>query len=258
VKMKWSMALSLLLILSIGSPLSATRPVKPSKNVWAELERELALQGIATDAASVAKAALSNPDLSVRWTAVELLGLRGDVSAKGALRKIVLNDDSRLLRETAALALARLGEPGAVKELKSFLESAEDPERELFLAARLAELGDLSGYPIVVKAARSEKEDLRFLSVESLVRFAVSGQDKLAGEESPAGLLLHLLNDPNGRIRSEVLVQLSTAQSQGLSLEPYVGKIERMAKDDPDAGMREQAQLLLTSWKEFGKPRSER
>jgi HEAT repeat protein len=245
---------SCLLILAASLPGAADRPIKPSNKPWASLEQELAEKGIPKDTPSVVKAALSSPNSDIRWVAVELLGMRGELSAKGALHKILLNDDSLLVRETAALALARLNEPGALQDLKSFMQSAEDPARRLFLATRLAELGDPSGYPQIVKAATAKDEHLRFLSVESVIR--VLTLNNPVPEPDPGSLLNQLMSDDSSTVRKEAVFQLSVVLFQGFSIQPYLEKIERIAKQDPDAEVRKQAETLLTSWKEFGNPRT--
>jgi HEAT repeat protein len=254
VNAKWYRSLYLLGILAISSPGAADRPFKPNNKPWAAVEQELVEKKIPIDTPAVVAAALSNPDPDVRWAAVELLGLRGEISAKGAIRRILLNDESLLVRETAALALARLHEPGALEELKAFLTSSEDPARQLFLATRLAELGDLGGYPYIAKSAVSKDEHLRFLSVESIV--FVLTLDKSLNDPDPETLFLNLMSDGSPKVRQECVLELSVAFFKGFSLRPYVDRIERVAREDPDSDVREQAKLLLVSWREFGKPRS--
>jgi HEAT repeat protein len=256
VKTTWFITLCLLGTIAVSSPGAAERPMKPRSEPWVGVAQELAKKGIPLDTPSIVKAALSHPDLGVRSAAVELLGLRGEISSQGALRKVLLDDESLLVRETAALALARFKEPGALENLKEFMVSSEEPTRQLFLATRLAELGDLGGSSQIAKAAASDDEHLRFLSAESLVLLLTL--DRPVPEVDPSALLLKLLSDGSAKVRQEVLLQLAVAFGKGFSLKPFLSRIERMAKQDPDAKVREQAELLLASWKVFGKPRSER
>jgi hypothetical protein len=255
VKAKWIIT-SWLLILGLPAPGASDRPIRPSNKPWAGVEQELLEKGIPTDTSSVVKVALTNSDEGVRWAAVELLGLRGEVSTKSSLRKILLNDSSQLVRETAALALARLKEPSGLKTLKNFMLDAEDPERQLFLATRLAELGELSGYQQIVKAATCKDEHLRFLSVESVALMLTS--NRTLPKPDPADLLVQMMSDGSSEVRKEVILQLSAAFFNGVSLRPYLQNIERIAKEDPDAEVRRQAATLLISLQEFGKHRSEK
>jgi HEAT repeat protein len=255
MNMKFFFALCLTSILVVAAPGAADRPIKSTNKPWESLERELADKGTQTDGPSLAKAALANPDPMIRQVAVELMGFRGEASAKGTLREVLLNDDSLLVRETSALALVRLGEPGAVEEVKAFLQASDKPVRQLFLAAELAELGDFSGYSQVAKIATSDDEHLRFLSVESVVRIRFLDSAELGKE--PGALLSRLMEDDSPKVRRESVFQLSVALFRGFSLQPYLYKIKQIAKHDPDAEVREQAELLLNSWEQFGKSRSE-
>src|SRR5262249_34508190 len=127
--------------------------------------------GVQTDTASLIQAAASNPNEGLRWMAIEVLGLKGEQAAKPALRQIVSSDPSRLLQESAALALARLKDDSGISGLRTFMKTSTNPERQLFLAARLAEFGDHSGYHFVKEATTSKDEHLRYLSAAALVPF---------------------------------------------------------------------------------------
>jgi HEAT repeat protein len=238
------------LVLLTGSIVSSDRPQQPQQHPWAEFERELLRSGVQVDTTSVIEAAISHPDEGVRWIAVELLGRRGESIATGALQKILLNDESRLVRETAALALVRLGHKDALTDAKEFVATTEDPSRRVYLAGQLAELGEFSAYPQVASAAVSNDEHLRFLSAGVLVRFATSGFTKSKGQASPQDLLMRLLKDPSSKVRGEALLEISVGSGRGLSLRPFLPQVKSMAKEDPDPGVREQARLQLIYWKE--------
>lgn len=210
---------------------------------WKNLERELAEKGFQTDAESLVRLAESSSGADLRWAAVEILGLRGEQSAKTALRKLVAGDPSRLVQETAALALARLGDRRAMEDLRNFLGTAKDSQRELFLAGRLAELGDPSGFEAVSDAAKSDDARLRFLSVGALVPF-VPLQTKLSGPD-PVQELLLLARDKVPEVRRELLVQLPFAVRQGLPWAKARPVVEGMARGDVDPEIREKAHLLL-------------
>lgn len=217
---------------------------------WASLERELAQRGIATDVSSVIDAALSHPDEGVRWAAVELLGRRRDRGAEEPLLKILTEDESRLVRETAALSLVRLGRREALAEARELIDSSEDPERQLHLAAQLAELGDFSGYDYVFRAARSKDEHLRFLSAGALLPWLSKGFSGDRAHAGPRQLLIGLLKDSSPKVRKEALLELSVGVYQGIRVRPFLRTVRQIGKRDPDPEVREQARLHLLAWKQ--------
>jgi HEAT repeat protein len=210
---------------------------------WKELERELAARGISTDTDSLLRLAGSTASIDLRWEAVELLGLRHEQRARETLWKLAIGDPSRLVQQTAALAVARLGDERGVELLRSSLGTEEDPQRKLFLAARLAELGDPSGYGAVVAAARSADAHLRLLSAGALVPF-LRWRGKLSGPD-PEDLLLALAHDPSRDVRYELLVELPLAVNGGLAAAKAMAAAEQMERSDADSGVREKAHLLL-------------
>lgn len=237
-------------ILGFGAICSADRPMK-KKSDWYDLEQELVQRGVALDVASVIKAAQANPDPAVRWAAVELLGRRGDMAAKGALREIAAADQERLVQETAALSLARLGAADAVPMVEGFLESAKDPARRLYLAAQLTDFGDFKGYPYVVAAASSEDEHLRLLSAGGAARFLAAGAK--GGEQlaAPGALVRQLLSDKAAPVRKETILQLSVAAGRGLPLQEFLTDLRKIAQEDRDPDVRLDADHLLVYWREF-------
>ena len=236
-----------LLFVLVGATVSAQnqREFDPP---WRDLESELRQQRIQTDTKSLIDVVLSNRDSGTRWMAIEILGLRKEAAARDALRRVLDTADDRLLNESAALALARLGDESGKAALAKLMPTAASLERQIFLAARLAEFGNPAGYQFVVQAATSKDPHLKYIAVGALVPFV-----PLEGRAGPAPLgpkrhLLQLLEDPDPNVRKEVLNYLPTAISKGLSGAEARPIVEKLAKDDPDPDVRERARFTLIAW----------
>ena len=227
----------------------ADDPAKASKAEppWQRLEEELREKGVSVEKASLVTLAKdTNADVSMRWSALEILGWRGEKSALEDIRQIAHTEQQPLLIETAALALARLGQNDGKILLKQRFEVATSKVRKLFLASRLAELGDASGYDEVVKSAQSPEEFVRYTSVGALVCF-LPYEGKKAGNTlfEPLRWIRILAKDSYPKIREQVLIELPLGLKKGLSLETCRSVIEQMSNEDADAELRSQAKSLL-------------
>lgn len=214
---------------------------------WRDLESELRHQGVKTDTSSLIEIVRSDRDVGLRWMAIEVLGLRGDQEARGVLREVLYNDASRLLQESAGLALARLKDESGISALRKLMQTSSDPERQIFLASRLAEFGDLSGYPFVLKALGSQDEHLKYLAAGALVSF-VPFELRDRREIDPMERLIGLASDESPVVRKEVLIQFSLAIGKGASQDRLRVIAEKMAKADSDPDVREAARGFLTLW----------
>lgn len=232
--------LTLVAVLALGQDTS--RGDQP----WDDLESQLRHSGVQTNTSSLIKAALANPAESLRWMAIEVLGLRGEQEARPALRRILSEDSSRLLQESAALALARLKDETGVPALRQFMRTSTHPQRQLFLAARLAEFGDSTGYQFVKEATTSKDEQLRYVSVASLVPFIpFEVANHLAID--PLERLIALASDKDPAIRKEALIEFSLAVPKGAPLERLKEVAIRM-KNDPEASVQQAADSFLALW----------
>ena len=214
---------------------------------WRDLESELRHQGIKTDTSSLIELVRSNRDVGLRWMAIEVLGLRGNQEARGALQEVLRNDPSRLLQESAGLALARLKDESGIPALRNLMGTASNPERQVFLASRLAEFGDPGGYAFVVKALGSQDEHLKYLAAGALVSFVpfeVKGRHEIDAVER----LIELASDKSPLVRKEALIQFSLAIGKGASLDRLRVIAHKMATDDSDPDVREAAQGFLALW----------
>lgn len=246
----------LCLVLSMPSlELKANRPVRPgthSEGVW--LERQLTQAGVATDFDSLLRAARTSSSVLVRSAAVELLGLRQDRRAISELELVYQLDEEPLVRQAAALALARMAVPGAIDKLEECLRSARDSSARIYLATRLAELGNFVGYPHVVAAVRSEDPGLRQLAAASLVRFSTSGFAGTDSEATPITLLGRLLADPQATVRREAIQRVSMEERRGFDADKLAATIAEQAKTDPDPEVRREADLFLSNHKSARRP----
>ena len=77
--------------------------------------------------------------------AIEILGLKNEHRAKDVLERLLDTSNDQLLKETAALALARLGNAKGIPALETLMRASTSANRRIFMAARLAEFGNASG-----------------------------------------------------------------------------------------------------------------
>ena len=181
--------------------------------------------------------------------AIEILSLRRESSAHDVLADVLKRAEPALLREGAAIALGRLGDPAGVAALAALVETAAQPDRRLVLAARLAELGSAGGYTHVKAAAAPDApERSRVLAVGALVPFLPI--ESKANAVGATDLFLGLLKDESASVRREVLLYLPFAVEKGLALERVRPLAAKVARDDPDATVKESATLLIVAWDE--------
>jgi len=216
---------------------------------WEELASELAHQGYKTDTQSLISLAKSNRPEGTRWMAIEILGLRGEQAARPMLHDVLKNDSSRLLRDTAAVALGRLKDPEGIPSLRELVKTAATEERQIYLASQLAMLKDSSGYSYIVTATKSKDPHLRYLAAGALanfIQFEVNGAAKIDAAEQ----LILLANDSDPKVRNEVIIHFILAVYNGASITKFRPIVEQMAHNDPDQQVKENADRTLTLWKE--------
>jgi hypothetical protein len=228
-------------LLIAGACFAIDRPGKDPEPPWRELELMLEQEGIDTSSPSLLKLARAKGEASNRWVAIEILGLRGAKEAIAVFREILVQEQDQLLRETAALALARLSDEVGLTALREFVHDQTEWSRQLYLAARLAELGDSTGYPYVAAAARAKSAEHRFSSVAPLVAF-LPFSNRLPTD--PIDLLFVLGRDEEAKVRREVLIKLPLATVKGVSPEIFCPLVDEMADGDKNQEIREMAALF--------------
>src|SRR5262245_14899231 len=101
---------ALLLLACASVPQQGERLTPGEDAPWKALEQQLHDAGAKTDTSSLIALAGSGSEAQLRWFAIEILGLRQEQAAREELWRLVSSEEDRLLKETAALALARLGD----------------------------------------------------------------------------------------------------------------------------------------------------
>lgn len=107
-------------------------------------------------------------DAEVRTAAVELVGLLGEASDGGLLRKR-LRDSSAEVRVRAAIALGRLGAAEAAAGLRDALQD-RIPSVRAAAATALGLVGDRAAVPALLHAARQERFDAAQAAAVALAR----------------------------------------------------------------------------------------
>lgn len=237
-----TVSLCLLLLAAVAGATDRRGPSDP----WTDLVEMLQQSGVAkTDAPSLIGWLRTAPPSANRWAAIEVLGLRGDREAIPVLRAFAADGKERFLAETAALALARLGDENGKSALVAFVESSKDPLRQLYLAARLAELGEVSGYRFVAQAAIDDSANRRFASAAALVAFVPLGPASKGAIDAERRLLA-LAHDEDAGVRLEFVVQAPIAVARGADRSRIESALRELAAKDSGTKVREQAQTMLT------------
>ena len=126
------------------------------------------------------------------------------------------------------------------------MKSSTNPQRQLFLAARLAEFDDASGYPFVQAAVTSKDEHLRYLSAAALVPF-IPFEVKSHHPIDPVERLVSLASDKDPEIRKESLIEFSLAVSKGAPLD-QLKEVANKMKHDKEPSVQQAAESFLALW----------
>jgi len=125
-----------------------------------------------------------------RFRATELLGWIGDSGALPSLGGVLREDPSMMVREAAAHALGRIGDPKAARDLEAALQ---DRERYVRLAAvkALATAGDAQSIRPLGEAARANALDSEIVSdaysgIRAIQLRAKSGEASAPGRDREA------------------------------------------------------------------------
>lgn len=220
------------------------------------LEGILRAQHVNTDSESLLNAVISGKELIVRVSAARLLGLRKEKKAVEVLKQALHSDPEAVVKETAAWSLAYMGYPEGKNALKELIAKADDVKRQSMLAAELAELGDPSEYPYVVKAISSPDAEIRFLSTDNLWPFLK--YEGKHGKEAIDALarLQTLVHDKAPKVRAEALSVLNRAVPNFLPRNQLQPLVEQLSKEDPDPQVRQTADRILQVWQLTGGTKS--
>jgi hypothetical protein len=148
----------------------------------------------------------------------------------------------------AAMSLALRGEPEAARRaLMPLVTTYASTTPESYLAAfYLAQLGEPSGYPVMLEALRSENEHNRLMAVRRLIGFKpYDGQTVQGKAVDIRAELVERLGDPHPYVRVEVPYLLAEAGVEGLR-----ELLFPVAEGDTDADVRQAAREVLDSIKD--------
>ncbi len=217
----------------------------------ARFERILKERGVEATEESLINVASGDEDLLRRLLAIDLLGLKEVTSARDLLAQIVSKDEDRYVREVAALALARIGDPRGIPALLGFLESSDKDDRRISLSARLAELQVADGYIHVIHGLDSTDESLRSESLKALDPF-IENRHRMGLGDDPIDRLILLSEDPSARLRRESIIRMWNAVSNGVPARRFLPRLKAMAKDDVSSDVRQLADAMLFGWEFWG------
>jgi HEAT repeat protein len=182
-------------------------------------------------------ALLDNPEKTRHWKssdirrwAVRSLGLVGDRSSLPILNTIATQDQDPLIRETAIVAMARLGDPTAQKQLSNFVRLADQSNDATDPILAIAELKDKSAIPVLQDAFKTKPT-----FVQSTAGYAL-GQLK---DVSAIPMLKEAFSSPDPYVRDAVIAAL------GEMPVPETRPLLHQALNDADISVRESAALAL-------------
>jgi HEAT repeats len=217
------------------------------------LQSELQSKGLKTDTCSLVDAVWSNKNPDVRWKAVVLLGCTQNPAARSALSRAMKKDQNDFVRKVATETLAACGDPEGKARLKPLIAQSTQLDDQAFMASRLAEGGDPSGYEFAARLARSGKAYQRVQSTAFLYPFFRYQPGQLPASQAQPGpdeLLKSLLTDADDTVR-RVAVDL-TNQVVGAryrAMDVYVPLLQKMQESDSDEEIRKRCKLYLMSWR---------
>jgi hypothetical protein len=200
-------------------------------------ENDLYRAGVAVDTGSLIKAVQGDAREEVRRWAAIILGRRHEDTAQETLWSVAHRDGSAEVRKEALLALARLGEASVLPALEQIMREGHSLGGPDFLAAQLAELGDVSGYEYVEREATAASPMRRRQSVYLLREFLpYRHKETLASD--PFERLVALTHDPDRSVREDAVMGLELAWWQGVSIEEIRKAMSWMLeqKEDPELG----------------------
>jgi len=134
--------------------------------------------------------ALSNPDVTLRRTAVWLLGLTGNASAAGML-EVKLDDPDAVVVLRAAEAMHRLGSGAGLQRVRVLTRHSR--HRIRYYATRLlGRMGEKEDIPLLERLCQSRFLDVKFGAMAALARL---------GDFKRIGMLLDMLEAPDSPTR---------------------------------------------------------
>jgi len=156
--------------------------------------------------------ALATPDVTLRRTAVWLLGLTGQKSAAGLL-EVKLDDPDAVVVLRTAEALHRLGSDAGLARVRTLTRHSQHTIR--YYAVRLlGRMGEPEDIPLLERLCQSRFLDVKFGAMAALARL---------GDFKRIGMLLDMLEAPDSQTRV-----LAARELGETAYTPAVQALERM------------------------------
>lgn len=131
-------------------------------------ESELLRHGYSLSTPDVGRALLTGSDDVLRMSAAIVLGLRPRIEAEPYLLAALRTEKQQFFREEIFMALARLGDMTAIKEIKSLFPFASVSRKTSF-SRTLAEIGDNQGITFFRESLLSDDHFLRRDALNNLL-----------------------------------------------------------------------------------------
>jgi HEAT repeat protein len=242
----FTLLLVVLFISTSSSVLSLTgKGISRKDLVGVPLKGWLENNGVSSDFESLIDAAQNHSDSNARWRAVQVLSIYFGHKSEKVFQIVVENDPKAIVKETAALALVKLGRKEYLEVIKKAMEQSEYLDTRIVHARDLAEYGDPSGYAHVIEGLDHSEVFMRLEALSALPLFFNYNVSSLTPNIDPMDKFAELGKDPSPNVRSRFVFAVGNS---GKFKERFKEVIKRMQKDDPDKRVRERANLILVYW----------
>ncbi len=179
---------------------------------------------------------IEDPEFTVRWKVVNLLGYLEDTRGLMPLVERVAFDPNPHVRWRALWALAVMNQDETI--VAEFQRRLTDESQRWNAAVGLSMFGDPAAIPVLVEGTRSEDGETRFEAIFGLGR---------SFDENTSAVLVGLLEHPEVKTRNEVVMALGKIRDAKAA----EGLIRALGDDEP--GVRWRAAMGL---KRCGDPRA--
>lgn len=240
--------ISITVLIGYACVVSATDRLSTQPDpAWAWLERELQKDGFETDTESLVSLAKTHQEETAGLRAISILGQRGEQSAKGVLREILLKGADELVRESAAIALARLGDEEGLQALIQYFHEAKG-DSKASLALVLAKLGKDVGYSQTLELSYSASLRVRVAAVRALFALFDVVKDTPERCREVGDRICVMSQDAELRVRRVFLIGASSAIPANLREMCLEEAVLRMSVEEADDELRGVAERLLLTW----------
>ena len=183
--------------------------ISPEDMVGVPLKSWLEAKDVSSDFESLVEAAQNHPDPNARWRAVQVLSIYFGQKSEKVFQLVVKNDPKATVRETAALALVKLGRKNYLEVIKKGMEKEKYLDSKIVHARDLAEYGDPSGYTYVIEGLNHSEEFMRLQALSALPLFFNFNVSDLTPKIDPIEKFIELKDDPSPNVRTRFVSAIS-------------------------------------------------